>query len=68
MEERGEEPPPVPFPDVWPAIQRVRASVARDLSVQVARRALERAVIVTQPARTAAKLLKGALAQPARAA
>ncbi len=60
MEERGEQPPPVPFPDVWPAINRARLSIARDLSVQICRRTLEHVVSVTQPARTAAKLLKGA--------
>jgi hypothetical protein len=61
MEERGEEAPPVAFPDAWPAVQRAQKSVARDLAVQLCRRALERLVVATQPARTAAKLLKGAL-------
>jgi hypothetical protein len=60
MEERGEEPPPVAFPDVWPAVQRAQKSVTRDLAVQLCRRALERLVVATQPPRTAAKLLKGA--------
>lgn len=60
MEERGEDPGPVAFPDVWPAVERAQKSVARDLAVQLCRRGLERLVVATQPPRTAAKLLKGA--------
>ena len=60
MENRGEQPPPVPFPDLEPVRKRAQASMARDLSVQLCRRSLEHVLYATQPPRTAAKLLKGA--------
>ena len=60
LENRGEQPPPVPFPDLEPVRKRAQASMARDLSVQLCRRTLEHVLFVTQPPRTAAKLLKGA--------
>ena len=60
MEERGEEPLPVEFPDVWPAVQRAQKSFVREQAVRMCRRGLQILVMATQDRRTAHRLLKSA--------
>ena len=60
MEERGEDPQPVEFPDVWPAVQRAQKSFVREQAVRLCRRGLQKLVLATQERRTAHRMLKSA--------
>ena len=60
VEERGEDPQPVEFPDVWPAVQRAQKSFVREQAVRLCRRGLQTLVVDTQERRTAHRMLKSA--------
>ena len=60
LEEQGEEPQPVVFPDKGPALERAGKSFVRGLAVRVCRRGLQVFVLATQDPRTAKQLLKRA--------
>ena len=60
VQERGEDPQPVEFPDVWPAVQRAQKSFVREQAVRLCRRGLQKLVVATQERRTAHRMLKSA--------